>query len=198
MTTQSGHKHLVKYLVKCTDQHLCECSVRKCFNLHPSNQLYTLSICHTSDPPYIRVLSKMFERVIARQSLLDTFWTTSTGQPIERDTRGTLPRGEPTALILLDLSVVFNTIDHSTLLGCLQRWFGVWGSVLKWFTLFLTAQGEALKIYLFSLYKDRLIQLFFNIIVLTFKFFVVKILGEEHCFSCFWGDKKSPCVMMKT
>ena len=48
--------------------------------------------------------------------------------------------------MLLDLSAAFDTIDHSTLLECLQRWFGVGGSVLKWFTSYLTARVQAVKI----------------------------------------------------
>ena len=42
-----------------------------------------------------------------------------------------LPRDELTALILLNLSAAFDTIDHSTILYCLQTWFGIGGSVLK-------------------------------------------------------------------
>ena len=45
-----------------------------------------------------------------------------------------LSKGEPTTLVLLELSAAFDTIDHSTLLICLSIWFGVSGSVLKWFT----------------------------------------------------------------
>ena len=50
---------------------------------------------------------------------------------IKNEVHLSLARGEPTALVLLDLSAAFDTIDHSTLLECLQRWFGVGGSVLK-------------------------------------------------------------------
>ena len=49
-----------------------------------------------------------------------------------------LSRGEPTALVLLDLFAAFDTIDQSTLLSSLPIWFGVGGSVLKWFTSYLT------------------------------------------------------------
>ena len=50
---------------------------------------------------------------------------------IKNEVHLSLSRGEPTALVLLDLSAAFDTIDHSTLLSCLRIWFGVAGSVLK-------------------------------------------------------------------
>ena len=55
-----------------------------------------------------------------------------------------LSRGEPTALVLLDLSAAFDTIDHSTLLSCLR--ICVSGSVLKWFTSYLTDHYQSIKI----------------------------------------------------
>ena len=36
-----------------------------------------------------------------------------------------LPWGEPTTLVLLDLLAAFDTIDHTTLLNCLKSCFGV-------------------------------------------------------------------------
>ena len=54
--------------------------------------------------------------------------------------------GEATALVLLDLSAAFNTIDHSTLLGCLMDWFSVGGSALKWFSSYLTERYQSVKI----------------------------------------------------
>ena len=50
------------------------------------------------------------------------------------------------ALVLLDLSAAFDTIDHSTLLGCLQSWFGVCGSALNWFTSYLADRVQSVKI----------------------------------------------------
>ena len=44
-----------------------------------------------------------------------------------------LSRGEPTALVLFDLSAAFNTIDHKTLVNCLKDWFGVAGTALGCF-----------------------------------------------------------------
>ena len=38
---------------------------------------------------------------------------------IKNDVHFSLSRGEATVLVLLDLSAAFDTIDHSTLLGCL-------------------------------------------------------------------------------
>ena len=57
-----------------------------------------------------------------------------------------LSRSEPTVLMLLDLSAAFDTIDHSTLLHCLQIWFGIEGSVLKWFTSYLSERYQSIKI----------------------------------------------------
>ena len=37
-------------------------------------------------------------------------------------------------------------IDHSTLLHCLQTWFGIGGSVLKWFTSYLSERYQSVKI----------------------------------------------------
>ena len=54
--------------------------------------------------------------------------------------------GEVTALVPLDLSAAFDTIDHSTLLGCLLDWFGVGGSALKWFSSYLTECCQSVKI----------------------------------------------------
>ena len=42
-----------------------------------------------------------------------------------------LSQGEATALVLLDLSTAFDTIDHSTLPNCLHDCFGVVGSALN-------------------------------------------------------------------
>ena len=106
-------------------------------------------------------LSKLVERVVAKQ-LLYHINDHNLGNPhksaykqghstkmallsIKNEVHMSLCRGEPTALILLDLSAAFDTINHSTLLDCLHRWFGVGGSVLKCFTSYLTARGSSCK-----------------------------------------------------
>ena len=57
-----------------------------------------------------------------------------------------LARGEPTALVLLDLSSMFDTIDHNILLGYLKSWFGLGGTALKWFASYLSDQNQTIKI----------------------------------------------------
>ena len=107
-------------------------------------------------------ISKLVERVVAKQ-LLEHIHVHSLDNPyqsayktghstetallsIKNEVHLSLSQGEPTALILLDLSAAFDTIDHSTLLHCLQTWFGIRGSVLKWFTSYLSERYQSVKI----------------------------------------------------
>ena len=57
-----------------------------------------------------------------------------------------LARGEPTALVLLDLSAAFDTIDYNILLGYLKSWFGLSGTALRWFASYLRNHCQAIKI----------------------------------------------------
>lgn len=45
-------------------------------------------------------------------------------------------RGEATTLVMLDLSVAFDTIDHSILLHRLSTFIGLGGTVLNWLNSF--------------------------------------------------------------
>ena len=51
-----------------------------------------------------------------------------------------------TALILLDLSAGFYTIDHTILLSRLDVWFGVTGKALNWFKSYLTGRCQRIKL----------------------------------------------------
>ena len=107
-------------------------------------------------------ISKLVERVVAKQlsehihvhnldnpyqSAYKAGHSTETALlSIKNEVHLSLSRGEPTTLVLLDLSTTFDTIDHSTFLSCLHIWFGINGSVLKWFTSYLTDCYQSIKI----------------------------------------------------
>ena len=57
--------------------------------------------------------------------------TETTLLSIKNDVHLALTRGEATAVVLLDQSATFDTVDHGTLLNCLSPWFGVGGIVLE-------------------------------------------------------------------
>ena len=54
--------------------------------------------------------------------------------------------GRVTALTLLDLSVAFDTVDHTILLRRLGNWFGVSGKALDRFKLYLTGRSQRIKL----------------------------------------------------
>ena len=107
-------------------------------------------------------ISKLVERVVAKelvdhihqhdldnsyQSAYKSGHSTETALlSIKNDIHLSLSRGEATALVLLDLSAAFDTIDHSTLLDCLLDWLGVSGLALKWFSSYLTERYQCVKI----------------------------------------------------
>ena len=93
--------------------------------------------------------SKLVERIVAAQirSHLDSHDLGNTFQSaykvchstetallyIKNEIHLSLSKAMPTAMVLLDLSTAFDTIDHDTLLSCLSARFGFVGSTLKWF-----------------------------------------------------------------
>ena len=107
-------------------------------------------------------LSKLVERVVAKQltshiniNKLDNLQqsaympghsTETALLSIKNEVHLSLARGEPTALVLLDLSATFDTIDHSILLSYLKSWFGLGGTVLKWFASYLGDHCQVVKI----------------------------------------------------
>ena len=107
-------------------------------------------------------LSKLVERVVAKQltshinnnkldnphqSAYKPGHTTETALlSIKNEVHLSLACGEPTALVLLDLSATFDTIDHNILLGYLKSWFGLGGTVLKWFASYLRDRCQTVKI----------------------------------------------------
>ena len=57
-----------------------------------------------------------------------------------------LARGEATAVVLLDQSAAFDTIDHDKLLDCLRKWFGVGGRCLDLFKSYFSDHTQCIKI----------------------------------------------------
>ena len=108
-------------------------------------------------------LSKLVERVVAKQLTLHIInnkldnphqsaykpgLSTETALlSIKNEVHLSLAHGKPTALVLLDLSAAFDTIDHiNILLGYLKSWFGIGGTVLKWFASYLSDRCQTIKI----------------------------------------------------
>ena len=57
-----------------------------------------------------------------------------------------LDNGKCTALLMLDLSAAFDTLDHPILLHTLYHHFGVCSTALKWFQSFLSNRTQCVKI----------------------------------------------------
>ena len=107
-------------------------------------------------------ISKLVERVVASQikqhlddnnlgnhyqSAYKTGHSTETALLcIKNDVHTSLSKGMPTALVLLDLSAAFDTIDHGVLLNCLTSWFGLGGVVLDWFSSYLAGRVQSVKV----------------------------------------------------
>ena len=107
-------------------------------------------------------ISKLVERVVAsqlndhvslnglenvRQSAYKLGHSTESALlSIKNDVHLAFAKGEATAVILLDQSAAFDTIDHDTLLNSLSSWFGVSGVVLDWFKSYLSDRVQCIKI----------------------------------------------------
>ena len=65
---------------------------------------------------------------------------------IQNYMRVALSKGEATAVVLLNLSAAFNTINHFTLLNRLSSWFGICGSAITWFRSYLTDHFQCIII----------------------------------------------------
>lgn len=107
-------------------------------------------------------ISKIIERVVASQlnthlnsHRLSNVWqsayrsghsTESALLRVKNDIHLSIARGDSSALILLDLSAAFDTIDHEILLERLSSWFGLGSTALNWFRSYLSERTQKVKV----------------------------------------------------
>jgi hypothetical protein len=65
---------------------------------------------------------------------------------IHNDILMAMDKGRVTALVLIDLSAAFDTIDHSILTHRLENWFGISGLALHWLSSYLTDRSQRVKL----------------------------------------------------
>ena len=57
-----------------------------------------------------------------------------------------MAENEAKAVVLLDLSSAFDTIDQLSLVNRLTTWFGVRDTALRWFSSYLSGRSQSVKI----------------------------------------------------
>ena len=110
----------------------------------------------------LNFISKIIEKVVAKrlnehlienkltekmQSAYRQFHSTETAVlRVQNDISKALHNKQMVALVLLDLSAAFDTIDHKLLLSRLEKRFKVTGTVLKWFRSYLTDRSQTVTV----------------------------------------------------
>ena len=54
--------------------------------------------------------------------------------------------GKTTALVLLDLSAAFDTLDYSSIIELLSGWYGISGTALNWVRSYLSSRVQTVKL----------------------------------------------------
>ena len=117
-------------------------------------------------------LSKLTERIVANrinshvssndllehsQSAYKRFHSTETAiLKIKNDIMSALNQRRMSALILLDLSAAFDTINHKQLLNRLHNYYGISDTALSWIHSYLSVRNQSVKINGFELTKRPL------------------------------------------
>ena len=107
-------------------------------------------------------ISKILEKVVANQlvtvlnnhSIFDKFQsgyrqnhsTETALLRVSNDIMMSSDAGKCTALVLLDLSAAFDTVDHHILLGRLRNSVGISGSALDWFASYLSGRSFSVAV----------------------------------------------------
>ena len=58
-----------------------------------------------------------------------------------------IDQGNIVALVLLDMSAAFDTVDHNILLNILKKCYGIDGKILSWFSTYLNDRKFSVKVY---------------------------------------------------
>ena len=81
------------------------------------------------------------------QSAYKSFHSTETALlRVQNDLLMAMHQGKMSALILLDLSAAFDTIDHGLLLNRMEKRFQICGSALAWFKSYLSDRAQSVQI----------------------------------------------------
>ena len=73
--------------------------------------------------------------------------TETTLLKIHNDICMNMNSGKTTALVLLDLSAAFDTLDHSSILSsCTSGWYGIAGTALNWVRSYLSNRVQKVKL----------------------------------------------------
>jgi hypothetical protein len=65
---------------------------------------------------------------------------------IYNDIVAAIDQGDVGALVLLDLSAAFDTVDHSVLIDVMRERFGITGEALKWMMSYLSNRSQVVSI----------------------------------------------------
>ena len=110
----------------------------------------------------LSVISKTMERLVnsrlsshmdtqallpSSQSAYRAYHSTETALVrIHNDIVSAIDQGEVAALVLLDLSAAFDTVDHAVLIDVLKRRFGITGQALDWMSSYLHDRSQIIKL----------------------------------------------------
>jgi hypothetical protein len=86
----------------------------------------------------------MHNLLLPHQSAYRKFHSTETALlAVHNNVINAMDNGKVTALIMLDLSAAFETVDHNILFHRLEHWFGITGIALEWFKSYLQDRTQS-------------------------------------------------------
>ena len=110
----------------------------------------------------LNFISKIIEKIISNRirSHLDKYNLSNPNQSaykplhstetallkIHNDICMSMDTGKTTALVLLDLSAAFDTLDHSSIIELLSGWYGISGTALNWVRSYLSNRVQMVKL----------------------------------------------------